>query len=82
MPPANGIAAIRAMWTQYFAESNFVPTWKAEKPPSVRQELSAIPGALVATATRPAHTSPSGESSANGSWKVLLDSAWSLDPRR
>jgi ketosteroid isomerase-like protein len=31
MPPARGLAGIRAMWTKLFAQPDFVLTWKTDK---------------------------------------------------
>jgi ketosteroid isomerase-like protein len=78
MPPARGLAGIRAMWTQLFAQPDFVLTWKTDKVQIVDSGLMAY-----STATwRGAEPKSGGPAlvvwrkQRDGSWKVLIDSAW------
>jgi ketosteroid isomerase-like protein len=65
MPRARGIAEIRAMLKNIFADPNFALTWKTEKVViGASGAIAYSSGAPSATAARPARISPCGASSA------------------
>jgi ketosteroid isomerase-like protein len=78
MPPARGLAGIRAMWTELFAQPDFFLTWKTDK-------VVITDSGTMASSTgtwRAAKPGTGGPFLAvwrkqrDGQWKVLIDSAW------
>jgi ketosteroid isomerase-like protein len=77
MPPARGLAAVRAMWAKFFARPDFALNWKTEN-------VVITESGTIATTT--AHWSGSSNSGGpaiavwrrqpDGKWKVLIDAAW------
>jgi ketosteroid isomerase-like protein len=82
MPPARGLAAIRAMWAKYFALPDFVLTWKLSK--IVVTDSGTI--AYSSGNWQGAGPNQGGPYIAvwrkqpDGKWKVLIDSAWFSRP--
>jgi ketosteroid isomerase-like protein len=78
MPPARGLAEVRAMWTKLFAQPGFVLTWKTEN------VLIADSGSIASSTgtwrgDKPDATGPFlavWRKQRDGKWKVLIDSAW------
>jgi ketosteroid isomerase-like protein len=77
MPPARGVAAVRAMWTQLFAQPEFVLTWEIEK-------VVVTESGAMAYSSGTWHMGPNAngpylavwQKQPDGKWKILVDSAW------
>jgi ketosteroid isomerase-like protein len=78
MPPARGLAGIRAMWAKLFAKPNFFLTWKTDK-------VVVTESGTMASSTgswrgaKPNETGPFlavWRKQRDGAWKVLIDAAW------
>jgi len=82
MTPACGLAAIRAMWVEAFAQPDFFLTWKADK--VVVTESGTI--AYSSGSWRMSGPNATGpylavwRRQAEGQWKVLIDAAWYSRP--
>ncbi len=78
MPPARGLAAIRAMWTRLFAQPDFLLTWKTDK--VVITESGTIASSSGTwRGAKPNATGPFlavWRKQRDGKWKILIDSAW------
>jgi ketosteroid isomerase-like protein len=82
MPPARGIAEIRAMLTKHFADPNFTLTWKTEK---VVADASGVIGYSTGDWRNGGESGPYlavWRKQSDGKWKMLIDSAWSLDRKK
>ena len=82
MPPARGLAAVRAMWVKVLAQKGFSLTWKAEKIVTTESETIAC-----STGTwRNDGMNAAGPYIAvwrkqpDGQWKVLIDACWYSRP--
>jgi ketosteroid isomerase-like protein len=77
MPPAQGIAGIRAMWTNLFAQPGFNLSWKTDKIVVTKSGTIAFMTAIWRG--EPNLTGPCmavWRKQPDGRWKVLIDSAW------
>lgn len=75
MPPVNGLAEIRAMWTKYFSDPDFTMKWKPEN------VLVTESGNIGYSFGKWDGGSEGGPYLAvwrknGGTWKVLIDAAW------
>jgi ketosteroid isomerase-like protein len=76
MPPARGLAEIRAMWTKLFRSPGFSLTWKTDK---VVVTQSGTIGYSTGTWRMGSESGPYlavWRKQRDGGWKVLFDSAW------
>jgi ketosteroid isomerase-like protein len=76
MPPARGLAEIRAMWTKLFSSPGFSLTWKTDK---VVVTPSGTIGYSTGTWRMGNESGPYlavWRKQRDGGWKVLFDSAW------
>jgi ketosteroid isomerase-like protein len=77
MPPARGLAEIRAMWEKLFAQPGFSLTWRADK-------IAVSASGSIATSTGNWSIAADGSGpylavwrkQRDGTWKVLVDAAW------
>ena len=78
MTPARGLAEIRAMWVDAFAQPDFFLTWKADKVVVTESGTIAYSGG----SWQMSGPNPTGpylavwRKQADGRWKVLIDAAW------
>ena len=78
MTPARGLAEIRAMWMDVFAQPDFFLTWKADKVVVIKS------GTIAYSSGSWQMSGPNStgqylavwRKQADGQWKVLIDSAW------
>jgi ketosteroid isomerase-like protein len=84
MPPAQGIAGIRAMWANLFAQPGFNLSWKTDKVVVTKSGTIAFMTAIWRG--EPNLTGPCmavWRKQPDGQWKVLIDSAWfALAPKQ
>ena len=82
MPPASGLAGVRAMWTEFFARPGLALTWKADK------VVITEPGTLAYSTGSWRNAGMNGPYFAvwrrqpDGLWKVLIDTAWYSGPQK
>ena len=80
MTPANGLADIRTMWTEAFAQPDFSLTWKADKVVLTASRTIAYSAGIWRMAG-PDQTGPYlavWRRQPDGRWKVLIDAAWDM----
>ncbi len=83
MPPAKGIAEIRAMWTKYFAQPDFSLTWKLGKVLTTESGTIAYSSGTWIYASKPIGPYLAvWRKQPNGSWKILIDAAWNPQPAK
>ena len=78
MPPARGIAAVRAMWAKIFVQPGFSLAWKAER------IFITESGTMAYSSGSWRMPGPNGtgpylavwRKQPDGQWKVLIDAAW------
>jgi ketosteroid isomerase-like protein len=78
MPSANGLAAVRAMWTKLFAQPEFSLTWKVNKV-AVSESGTIAYSTGIWRMAGPDATGPYlavWRKQPDGRWKVLIDGAW------
>jgi ketosteroid isomerase-like protein len=81
MPPARGIAEVRAMWAKAFGHPNFSFTWMLEK------VVVSETGSIATSTGTWRMTGPNGSGpylavwrkQRDGGWKILVDSAWFVE---
>jgi ketosteroid isomerase-like protein len=76
MPPAKGIAAIRAMWTQLFADPGFALTWKVDKVVITESQTIGYSSGTWNIGTSSGPYFAVWRKQPDGKWKVLMDAAW------
>jgi ketosteroid isomerase-like protein len=84
MPPARGLAAVRGMWVDAFAQKGFSLAWKAEKIVFTESETMAYSSGTWRMAG-PNATGPYlavWRKQPDGQWKLLIDAAWYSRPPR
>jgi ketosteroid isomerase-like protein len=77
MPPAQGLPAIRSMWTTYFSRPGFSLAWKADKIVTTESANVAYSmGFWNSGTTAPNPYIAVWRKQSDGSWKLLIDAAW------
>jgi ketosteroid isomerase-like protein len=76
MPPAKGIAAIRAMWTQLFADPGFSLAWKVDKVVVTESQTIGYSSGTWHMGTSSGPYFAVWRKQPDGKWKVLMDAAW------
>ena len=76
MPPANGVAAIRAMWTQLFSDPGFSLAWEIEKIVVTESKTIAYSSGTWRIGTSSGPYLAVWRKQPDGTWKVLIDAAW------
>lgn len=78
MIPTRGLAAVRTMWVEAFAQPDFSLTWKADKVVVIESGTIAYSSGSWCMAGPNATGSYLAvwRRQADGQWKVLIDAAW------
>ncbi len=76
MPPAKGIAAVRSMWTQLFADPGFSLTWKIDKIVVTESQAIGYSSGTWRIGTSSGPYFAVWRKQPDGKWKLLMDAAW------
>jgi len=76
MPPAKGITAIGAMWTEFFSDPGFSLAWEIDKIVVTESKTIAYSNGTWRNPTNSGPYLAVWRKQPDGKWKVLIDAAW------